>query len=68
MKLSARNQLTGVVRSVKSGAVMAEVVVDVEPGSVTAAITDGSARRLALKEGDRVTVIVKATDVMLGKD
>jgi len=68
MKLSARNQLTGVVRSVKSGAVMAEVVVEVEPGSVTAAITDGSAQRLALKDGDRVTVIVKATDVMLGKD
>jgi len=68
MKLSARNQLSGVVRSVKSGAVMAEVVVDVAPASVAAAITDSSVERLGLAEGDRVTVIVKATDVMIAKE
>ena len=67
MKLSARNQLTGVVRTLKSGAVMAEVVVEIEPGTIAAAITDASAQRLNIKEGDRVTVIVKATDVMIGK-
>jgi len=65
MKLSARNQLTGTVKSVKSGAVMAEVTVDVQPGSVTAAITDGSREHLALKEGDTVSVIIKATEVMI---
>jgi molybdopterin-binding protein len=65
MELSARNQLKGTVKGVKSGAVMAEVTVEIEPGSVTAAITDSSRDRLGLKEGDEVSVIIKATEVML---
>jgi len=65
MQISARNQLTGTVKAVKSGAVMAEITVDVKPGSVTAAITDASRDKLALKEGDTVAVIIKATEVMI---
>jgi molybdopterin-binding protein len=65
MELSARNQLTGTVKAVKTGTVMAEVTVEVEPGSVTAAITDASRDRLGLKEGDEVAVIIKATEVMI---
>jgi molybdopterin-binding protein len=65
MELSARNQLKGTVKAVKSGAVMAEITVDVKPGSVTAAITDSSRDRLSLKEGDEVSVIIKATEVMI---
>ncbi len=65
MEISARNQLTGTVRSVKSGAVMAEVQVNVDPGVITAAITDSSRERLGLKDGDEVLVIIKATEVML---
>ena len=65
MQISARNQLTGTVKAVKSGAVMAEVTVDVKPGTVTAAITDTSRDELALKEGDTVSVIIKATEVMI---
>jgi molybdopterin-binding protein len=67
LELSARNQLKGEVVRVKSGAVMAEVEVRVEAGSVVAAITDGSRERLGLKKGDRVTVIIKATEVLIGK-
>ena len=68
MKLSARNQLNGVVRSVHAGDIMAEVVVDVDPSQVVSAITVASAERLGLKAGDRVTVIVKSTEVMIGKE
>lgn len=67
MELSARNQLTGTIRSVKSGSVMAEVAVDVEAGKVTAAITDASRERLKLAEGDQVTVVIKSTEVMIAK-
>ena len=49
MEISARNQLKGEVVSVKSGAVMAEIEVAIEAGSVVAAITDGSRERLGLK-------------------
>lgn len=67
MELSARNQLKGQVSRIKSGAVMAEVEVKVKAGKVVAAITEGSLKRLKLKAGDRVTVIIKATEVMIGK-
>jgi molybdate transport system regulatory protein len=67
MQLSARNQLKGQVVRTKSGAVMAEVEVKVKPGKVVAAITDSSLKRLKLKVGDKVTVIIKSTEVMIGK-
>jgi molybdate transport system regulatory protein len=67
MQISARNQLKGQVVRVKSGAVMAEVEVKVKPGKVVAAITDGSVKKLKLKAGDKVTVIIKATEVLIGK-
>jgi molybdopterin-binding protein len=67
MELSARNQLKGVVKGVKSGSVMAEITVSVEPGIVTAAITDASRERLNLAEGDEVAVVIKSTEVMIAK-
>ena len=67
MELSARNQLKGEVTRVRSGTVMAEVAVRIEGGDVVAAITDASAKRLGLKAGDKVTVIIKSTEVMIGK-
>ncbi len=67
MEISARNQLKGQIVRVKSGAVMAEVEVKIKPGNVVAAITDGSVRRLKLKAGDKVTVIIKATEILIGK-
>ena len=67
MELSARNQLPGRVTGVKHGSVMAEVQVAVDAATITAAITEGSQGRLDLNEGDQVTVIIKATEVMIGK-
>lgn len=67
MELSARNQLSGTIKSVKSGAVMAEITVNVEAGLVTAAITDSSREQMGLKEGDEVAVVFKSTEVMIGK-
>ena len=67
MELSARNMLDGTIQSVRSGQVMAEITVNVEAGTITAAITDASRERLNLQEGDQVAVIIKATEVMIGK-
>jgi molybdopterin-binding protein len=66
--LSARNQLRGTVRSVKLGTVMAEVVVDVGGNEIVSAITRDSAERLGLSEGSPVTVVIKATEVLLATD
>ena len=67
MELSARNQLRGTVRDVRLGNIMAEVTVDIGGQEIASAITRGSAERLGLKAGDEVTVIIKATEVMIGK-
>lgn len=67
MELSARNQLRGRVTAVNVGTIMAEVQVEVEPSAVTATITRSSVERLGVKVGDSVTVIIKSTEVMIGK-
>ena len=67
MEISARNQIKGRVKSVSTGAIMGEVQVGVQAGDLTAAITKASVERLGLKIGDEVTVIIKSTDVMVGK-
>jgi molybdopterin-binding protein len=65
--LSARNQLPGKVKSIKRGAVMAEVVVDIGQLELVALISEHSAEALKLKPGDAVTAIIKATEVILDK-
>jgi molybdate transport system regulatory protein len=67
MEISARNQLKGTVTSTRLGTIMAEVVVEIDPGTVVAAITRSSVEHLDLKPGDTVRVIVKATEVMIAK-
>jgi len=67
MELSARNQLEGKVKSLSIGTIMAEVTVDIGGHDIVAAITRSSVERLALAEGDDVTVVIKATEVMLAR-
>jgi len=66
VKISARNQLAGTVKSVTEGAVMAEVVVTLQGGQeVVAAITAESVRALGLAAGSKVVAIIKSTEVMV---
>jgi molybdopterin-binding protein len=67
MELSTRNQLRGTVIDVKLGTIMAEVTVDIGGQTVVAAVTRGGVEHLALSPGDDITVLIKATEVMLGK-
>lgn len=69
MRMSARNQLKGTVKSVKHGAVMAEVIVELPGGQqIVSAITLTSAQDLNLQQGDTVVAIIKSTEVMIGKE
>jgi molybdopterin-binding protein len=65
--ISARNQFEGIIKGIKLGNVMAEIVVAVGDLEFVSAITRTSAESLNLKLGDSVTVIVKSTEVMIGK-
>jgi molybdopterin-binding protein len=68
MKLSARNQIAGRVVEVHRGATTAHVRIDIGNGViVTSSITNEAADDLALAVGDKVTAVIKASDVMVGK-
>lgn len=69
MKVSARNALKGTVKSVVTGAVNDEVVVEVAPGvEVAAIITKASAESLGVAPGKEVYAVIKASDVMIAVD
>jgi molybdopterin-binding protein len=68
MNISARNQLRGTVQAVTLGDLMAEVVVDVGGQTITAEITRKSAEHLGLQAGQKVLAIIKATEVLIGKE
>lgn len=69
MKISARNVLFGRVKSVTFGMVSAEVVVELSGGDeIVSVITKRSAEELELKEGKEVSVVIKATNVMIAQD
>jgi molybdopterin-binding protein len=68
MKISARNQIVGTIIAIRPGAVNGTVKVDIGGGNVvTSSITEEAIADLQLAVGDRVTVIVKASDVLIGK-
>jgi molybdopterin-binding protein len=68
MKISARNKMTGTITEVQKGTVAALVKVNVvEPFTVTSMITKEAVEDLKLKKGDKVTVIVKSTEVIIAK-
>ena len=65
-QLSARNRFRGVVRSVTTDGLLAQVEIDVtEPARVVAIITRESAEKLGLKPGVSAAGVVKATSVMV---
>lgn len=65
MKISARNQLKGTVRGIRRGEAIANVELDVAGNRLVASITTEAVDELGLSEGDEVTAIIKASDVML---
>lgn len=67
MKLSARNVLSGTVKSVTKGVTTAHVVVEVSPGQmITSSITNTAVEDLGLVAGMAVKAIIKSSDVIIG--
>jgi molybdopterin-binding protein len=67
MALSARNQLSGKIKDIQVGDIMAHVVVKVGNNLIESVITRNSAEELGLKKGDAVKVVIKSTEVMIQK-
>jgi len=69
MQISARNQLVGIVQSIKEGGVVAEVVVKLSGGEeIVSVVTNDSVHRLNIAVGSEVKIIIKSTEVMLAVD
>ena len=68
VKISARNQLKGKITGIEKEGLIAKVKIDVEPSTITAVITKEAAEALGLKKDDKVVAVVKATEVMIGKE
>ena len=66
MKISARNVFKGKVKKVAHGVVNSEVTVTLPGGvDIVSVITKTSAENLGLEEGKEVSVVIKATNVMI---
>jgi molybdopterin-binding protein len=64
--LSARNRLTGTVRSVEIDGLLAQVeLVVTEPARIVAIVTRDAVEELGLKPGAQATAVVKSTSVMV---
>ncbi len=69
MRLSARNIIKGKVLEVTRGATTAHVKIDIGGGTViTSSITNEAVDALDLKVGEAAYAVIKASDVMVGKD
>jgi molybdopterin-binding protein len=68
MKISARNALKGKIVDVNKGTTTAHVRIDIGGQIVTAAITNESVDELKLASGQEAYAVIKASDVMIGKD
>ena len=66
-KLSARNQIEGKIVELELDGVMAHVTVQVGKNQIESVITRRSAQEMKLKVGDRVSAVIKSTEVMLQK-
>ena len=65
MKISVRNVLKGVVKSIDVGAVNTEVVIDIKKTSI---MTKESNGHIDLKIGEEAYIIVKANNMMIDKN
>lgn len=69
MKISARNQLKGIVVEVTKGATTSHVRIDIGGGViVTASITNEAVDQLKLTKGSDAWAVIKASDVMVAID
>jgi molybdopterin-binding protein len=65
MRLSARNQIPAKVTSITRGEATANVTLDAFGSRLVASITVEAADELKLAPGSDVTVVIKASDVIL---
>ncbi len=67
MQAGVRNQLTGKISEIVAGDVMSIVTARVGDNEVTSVMTTESLKEAGFKEGDTVTALIKAVNVVFVK-
>lgn len=67
IKISARNKIHGRVTGIQRGSAMGSITIDSGAMKLTSAITRQAIDELQLSNGDAVTAVFKATEVVLQK-
>ncbi|MGJ4855365.1 molybdopterin-binding protein [Labrys sp. KB_33_2] len=68
MKISARNQIKGTIKSVTKGQTTSHIQLEVNGTIITASITNEAVDDLQLKPGQNAYAVIKASDVMIAVD
>lgn len=68
LKISARNQMKGKVLDIEKGDLVSKVKIEIEPATITAVITTEAVEVLGINKNDKVMAVIKATEVMIGKE
>ena len=69
LKISARNQVQGEIRSVEKGIITAKIKLEIQaPTTITAIISKEATEELNLKPGDKAQAVSKATEAMIAKE
>jgi molybdopterin-binding protein len=69
MKISARNALKGMIKSIEKGEINSEVIIDVGRGIlISSVITVNAVEKLNLIEGKEVYAVIKSSEVMIAVD
>ena len=63
--VSLRNRLPGQIKKIKMGELLCQVTIDFFGNSIVSIITARSAERIGIQEGDDVTGLIKANEMIL---
>ncbi|MBE3606551.1 TOBE domain-containing protein [Campylobacter sp. RM13119] len=66
LKLSATNQISGTISKIIDTATNSKIIIDIKDDQISALITKSSCKKLALKTGDKVTAIIKTSQIIVG--
>lgn len=67
IRLSARNILTGTVKTIEAGAVNTEVTLALPGGTeITSVVTKEAVAELGLRPGSTASAVIKASNIILG--
>ncbi|WP_103867270.1 molybdopterin-binding protein [Aquimarina sp. I32.4] len=64
---SIQNKIPGKIISIEKGVLLSKLIIDTAVGKITAIITSDATDQLQLKTGEKVTSMIKTTEIMLSQ-